>query len=201
MLNFLYIVTQFHQKRVSNAQRGFPPKMKTVPLSALHAVLVRTKMKKVATNARSALKVPTRVSPKAPTLANHVNRESTKTKKEKPSARRALPASGATRFGQRMILTVKIAKSASTRLQKALILIVFFARRGHVEKTVSLVVQTRRCVKHAMLGDIVQVKTRMGVTRIQPCVHLVHWVFCPMRAVRNANGVVLEGTVTGAKTA
>ena len=133
-------------------------------------------------------------------LAYHVKQESTKTKKEKPSARRALPASGARRFRQRMILTVKIAKSASTRLQKALILIVFFVQLGHVGETVSLVVQTRRFAKHAMLGDIVQVKTRMEVTRIQPCVHLAHWVFCPMRAVRNANGVVLEGTVTGVKT-
>ena len=51
--------TKKAMKVVSNAQRAFPPKMKTVPLSVLPAVLVRTKMKKVATNARSAVKVPT----------------------------------------------------------------------------------------------------------------------------------------------
>ena len=42
-----------HQKHVSNVQRGFPPKMKTIPRSALPAVLVRTKMKRVETNASS----------------------------------------------------------------------------------------------------------------------------------------------------
>jgi len=97
------------------------------------------------------------VIPKAPMLAYHVKQESTKTNKEKPSARRALPASGARRFRQRMILTVKIAKSASIRLQKALILIVFFVQLGHVEKTVSLVVRTRRFAKHVLKANTVEV--------------------------------------------
>jgi len=71
-----------------------------------------------------------------------VKQESTKTKQEKPCANHAFPASGAKRFKQRMILTAKTAKWASTRLQKALILIVSFVQLGHVEGTESLVVQT-----------------------------------------------------------
>jgi len=79
---------------------------------------------------------------KAPMLALHVSQVNTKTKKEKPSARHALPASGARRFTQQMTLTAKIAKWASTRRRKALILIVSFVLLGHVEETESLVVQT-----------------------------------------------------------
>ena len=52
MLIFPLIIS-IHQKHVSNVQRGFPPKMKTIPLSALPAVLVRTKMKRVETIASS----------------------------------------------------------------------------------------------------------------------------------------------------
>ena len=75
-------------------------------------------------------------------VAHYVKQERIKTKQEKPSANHAFPASGARRFKQRMILTAKIAKWASTRLQKALILIVSFVQPEDAEETESLVVQT-----------------------------------------------------------
>ena len=80
--------------------------------------------------------------PKAPKVAHHVKQERIKTKKEKPSANHAFPASGAKRFKQRMVLTVKIAKWASTRLQKALILIVSFVQPEDAGRTESQGAQT-----------------------------------------------------------
>ena len=132
-------------------------------------------------------------------LALHVSQVNTKTKKETPSARHALPASGATRFTQQMALTAKIAKWASTRRQKALILIVSFVLLGHVEETEPLVVQTWLFAEHAILGDIAQAKTRTAATLIQPCVNLAHWAFYPIQAVQNVNGVVQVHSASGVK--
>jgi len=83
------------------------------------------------------------VIPKVPiTLARHARRDNTKTKKEKPTANHVLLASGARRFKQGMMLTAKIAKWASTRLQKAMILIVTFVQLGHAERMESQEAQT-----------------------------------------------------------